>query len=93
MSSSSTNCQKLVRCNQRAIFCDCCLKWIHAKCAFLNNEEFNALGCSGEPWFCFYCLLGIYPFNNIMDDRQFVAATTDCTDCKTLNFKPFLYDE
>lgn len=28
-----------------------------------------------------------------MDDREFVAATTDCADYKTLNFRLFLYDE
>ena len=92
MCSACLVCQKTVRSNQRAIFCDCCLEWTHAKCAFLSNEEYIILGRSYDPWFCTHCLQSIFPFNHISSDHEFMIAITDCVNYMSLSFKPFLSD-
>jgi len=90
---SCTICSKPVKCNQRGIFCDICLRWTHAKCILLTDVELQQLGCSDEPWFCTSCLQSIFPFNHIPNDNEFSMAVTNSIDCQSLNFTPFLYDD
>ena len=49
-------CFKVVKCNQKGIWCDHCLCWIHHKCARLTNKEFENLGSNNKSWFCGSCL-------------------------------------
>lgn len=93
MSTHCSVCLKFVRSNQRAILCDNCSKWTHAKCAHLSNDEYVMLGSSAEPWFCTCCLQSIFPFNHIVNENEFVMAITDSVDYLSLTFNPFLYDE
>jgi len=88
-----TVCTKPVKSNQRGTFCDCCLRWIHAKCILLSNSEYSQLGRSNEPWFCSFCLQRIFPFNHISDDTEFLLAIGDRVDYHALNFNPFFDNE
>ena len=89
MSTHCSVCLKFVRSNQRAILCDNCSNWTHAKCAYLSNDEYVMLGSSAEPWFCTCCLQSIFPFNHIVNENEFVTAITDSVDYLSLSFNPF----
>ncbi len=49
-------CQKGCRQNQKAIQCDLCDEWSHAKCIGMNNTEYYELSHSSMPWQCIKCL-------------------------------------
>jgi len=59
----------------------------------LSNDEYVALGCSNDPWFCMHCLQSIFPFNHISNEKEFIMATTDFMDYMSLYFDPFIVDE
>ena len=42
------------------ILCNCCNKWFHKRCPFLEIDKFVKLGHCEEPWFC-----SIYMTNNL----------------------------
>ena len=49
-------CQKGCRQNQKAIQCDLCDEWIHAKCIGMNNTEYRELSNPSMSWQCIKCL-------------------------------------
>ena len=50
-------CTKSVRKNQRAILCDGCERWFHAKCMSIDIASYNRLSESDDEWFCDTCIL------------------------------------
>ena len=50
-------------------FCDLCGKWIHFKCSFLTNEQFDSLRNSDLPNFCTKCNSDILPFQYVNDEE------------------------
>ena len=89
-------CTKIVRSNQKGIFCNICLSWVHAKCARLSDDEFTCLSTTNDPWFCIVCLQNIIPFNNIANDVEFILNTTGSIALhheESLIFNPFSYDD
>ena len=81
----SSVCYKGVKNNQNAIFCDICLKWCHLKCTHLSKTDHNALSNTSEPWFCPLCLSGIFPFNSIQDDVEYLFALYNSTHSNMQN--------
>ncbi|XP_065671749.1 uncharacterized protein LOC136089625 [Hydra vulgaris] len=66
--------------NQKAIFCDNCLNWVHLKCNNLNDIDYQLLKNSSKncSWFCINCLASIFPFNNktITDNENLANSDT-----------------
>ena len=74
MSSLCSSCSKLVRNNQRGIFCDICNRWSHLSCTTLSVNDYIMLSNSSDSWFCKFCLETLFPFNTISDDVEFLNA-------------------
>ena len=51
--------------NEKSIYCDCCHKFLHLKCAGLALKQFYQLAGSDEPWFCCPCLNIMFPFTSL----------------------------
>ena len=45
-------CSKSVRSNQKAILCDKCNNWFHAKCMDINTAQYNKLSVCDDEWYC-----------------------------------------
>jgi len=87
------DCSKPGKSNQKGVFCDSCRRWVHAKCAKLSENDFHALGISNDSWFCALCLQTIFPFNRIVDDKEFIVGVTS-SDQSVFNSQPHLcYDK
>ena len=64
------------------------------KCITLTPEDQQSLFQNQLEWLCKSCLLYIFPFNNIIDDIDFVAAANYIDNAASLNdsdliFHPF----
>ena len=65
---------------------------------YLTPEDQQSLFQNWLEWLCKSCLLYIFPFNNFIDDKDFVAAVNCIDKAATLNdsdliFHPFeIYD-
>ena len=59
-------CEKIVKTSDKAICCDLCSNWIHIKCKYLNDLDYEYLGKLGndETWYCKTCIHEILPFCN-----------------------------
>ena len=68
-----SSCEKNVNNNHRAIQCDICDKWIHLKCNFLNNKDYDNLKKSDDPFFCIKCYETILPFCKLTD-KEFIIS-------------------
>jgi hypothetical protein len=93
-------CRKIVKSNQKGIFCNICLSWVHPKCAQLSDKEYVNLGNNDDPWFCSFCLQNTFPFNHIASDAEFILSTTNSTfgnvdfdSAGSLVFSPFSTDD
>ena len=49
------SCNKPCKSNQKAIFCDGCSIWFHAKCQNLSDDQYFQLGSSTDEWLCSAC--------------------------------------
>ena len=56
-------CHNLVNSNHKAIQCDICNFWIHAKCNTISITEYQNLQVSADTWFCKKCIIDIFPFS------------------------------
>ena len=48
-------CQKPCKSNQRAIACDDCDQWFHAKCMGISDKSYQQLGNKSSSWYCTNC--------------------------------------
>ena len=63
-------CNKVVRSNHRAIQCDICDKWIHAKCNHINKTRYETfIETSDLKWNCFKCDQDTIPFANSCNEE------------------------
>lgn len=93
-------CHHTVKSNQKAIFCNVCLCWVHQRCAKLSNVEYGQLSTNTDPWFCSPCLENIFPFNKLTQESDFILFTSNssgrCIDyqhSESLVFRPFVSDQ
>ena len=70
INSKCGKCQKVVRNNQNAIFCEICDKWFHLKCSGKTFHEFNELRGNDESWFCRKCISQNFVFSEL-DNQKF----------------------
>ena len=80
-------CMKPGRRNQRAIMCDDCDFWHHAKCVDMTAAEYVRLSDSPEYWHCRLCTLPPFSdsfFNSTTDDstpdNEIISDTSDGDD-------------
>ena len=64
-----SRCEKPCKSNQRAIQCDGCDLWCHAKCAYVSSDDYNRISSSNNARYCNAC------FFNLLSD-SFVSEST-----------------
>ena len=74
--------------------CCACNVVTHMKCITFTPEDQQSLFQNQLEWLCKSCLLYIFPFDNIIDDKDFVAAVNCIDKAATVNdsdliFHPF----
>jgi hypothetical protein len=74
-------CSKIVRKNQKAMYCVGCKTWVHLKCTIFNNDDYK----HATDWFCTFCLSDIFPFNSIVDDLDFLCCLFMFTNSNKIN--------
>ena len=73
-----TICSKGCRSNQKAIQCDGCDKWHHAKCLNMGADEYFLLATNeSSTWMCFTCQ---FPGINCLDDSNCSTTTQQQSD-------------
>ena len=50
------DCGRAVASNHRGICCDTCNQWFHIRCANITPQDYSALSCSIEDWYCKNCI-------------------------------------
>ena len=48
-------CERPCKINQRALQCDGCNSWCHAKCTRVSQDEYNRLSSTDDTWYCNAC--------------------------------------
>lgn len=62
-------CFKPVAINHKAIFCDCCNKWVHITCNNTTKEDYQTLTNDLANSWCFrFCISGNLPYMNTADE-------------------------
>ncbi|XP_065642723.1 uncharacterized protein LOC136074345 [Hydra vulgaris] len=74
-------CNKLVAESHRAILCDFCSCWVHAKCSQVNKSSYNLLVEDSSDWFCSDCIIKNMPFS-ILSDFE-LSLTFSCQTLPT----------
>ncbi|XP_065654555.1 uncharacterized protein LOC136081185 [Hydra vulgaris] len=77
-------CYKTVTCNQKAIQCDSCNKWIHIRCNNVDKKFYNSLMTETGYWYCFNCLNNTLPYSSLTD-KDF-KVTINGANTSTHNF-------
>ena len=65
-------CKKPVRCNQKALTCTTCKKWVHISCGRVHKSKYDDSEENFENWQCPLCLFHELPFYNSFDDESIV---------------------
>ena len=83
-------CSRAVRSNQKGIFCEVCLQWLHTKCINLSNANYDRLSSSDEGWCCSRCLKEALPFHNCSSDclDTSCSVTTLCSQSVSPSVSP-----
>jgi len=64
-------CNKNVTEKQKAVFCDICSFWVHIKCNYISNNEYEALKSDSSNWYCIKCLKDELPFSTTTNSELF----------------------
>ena len=81
-------CDRLIRDDSEAIFCNFCNSWVHPKCNLLNSQDFKTL-CDSNPnesWSCLKCNCEILPFAScfsITNDDSELTSTKNSPALQT----------
>ena len=66
--------------NQRAVQCDECNRWFHAKCINMNHREYLDVSDVATHWSCTDCLFpGLFSATNVFYDLK-TTASNDSID-------------
>ncbi|XP_065680582.1 uncharacterized protein LOC136094529 [Hydra vulgaris] len=69
-------CNKKIKDNHKAIQCDSCSLWIHAKCIPVDKHAYNMLSNDSSEWFCPNCISNNMPFG-VLSDLE-LKSTLSC---------------
>jgi len=72
--------QKLVKRNDKAIQCDDCDQWIHARCTGIDKDTYIKLQKSYDKWYCSNC---IAPCGLCSGSIYNYDRAIECDKCKT----------
>ena len=87
-------CSQRILNHARRLECCACYVLSHMKCITLAPDKQQSLYQYQNEWLCKSCLSTIFPFNNIVIDKEFIAAVYSIDKTATLNdsdiiFHPF----
>ena len=70
-------CNKKIRSNSNAIFCEFCKCWNHPSCNLLNHADFSKVAnfTSKADWSCIKCNSEIFPFSENLLSKDYSAKT------------------
>ena len=78
-------CSNNVKNNQKAFFCNNCLQWVHLKCTRLTSNDYNQLADDNSTWFCEICLSMMFPYNNIVDEFDYLCSINNYVSSNEIN--------
>ena len=59
------SCKKPVKCNQKALLCTVCNKWIHISCTGITEGQYVNKKERFENWSCNMCIFEALPFSDV----------------------------
>ena len=70
-------CKKSVAKNQKAVLCELCNRWSHAKCNNISKEEYDRLidEVDDIPWACLHCINDAMPFGWESNESLYLTMT------------------
>ena len=74
-------CSKGCHRNQRAIQCDECNGWFHARCVYMKKAEYNKLSNTSLSWQCLKCLYPGELFDSSISDRTVNSPGINHQNC------------
>ena len=76
-------CEKNVSDKDKAVQCDLCELWVHIKCNNLNYLDYRYLQNSNKSWYCIECCSTIFPFNSLLNNKNFLSCCTNTVNNNT----------
>ena len=80
-------CHKKITDNQRAIQCDLCDSWVHAKCGRIDAHSYNLLLNDSSDLYCHNCLSKSLAFSSVSDLE--LESTLLCKNISTSSLNSF----
>ena len=79
-------CSHTILQHARNGFCSLCFKHYHLKCISLDPKIIEDIEQNQSTWYCSHCLMDSFPFNNLEDDIDFMAAINESPSCGSLRY-------
>ena len=57
--------------------------WVHIKRNYLNYLDYRYLQNSNESWYCIECCSTIFPFNSLLNNKNFLSCCTNTDNNNT----------
>ena len=70
-------CSRKFSTHSRKVTCQSCKLASHLNCITLSQDHKNYIDDDRDTWYCFSCNSCIFPFNDIDEDFQFMAAVKE----------------
>ena len=67
-------CKRHVPANARILKCDCCSQYVHKNCSNLTKNNIDEIVTMSRHWSCLNCNDMNFPFNNIIEEREFLLS-------------------
>ena len=64
-------CCRKVPSNAKILRCDCCCRFVHKNCTNLLKKDIDEIINFNRSWSCLHCNDSNFPFNGILDEREF----------------------
>ena len=84
-------CFKAVATNHRAVLCDVCGYWVHLKCNYLTNTQYNELiEDNSTSWVCLKCINSALPFsasNDTLFESTMQGLNVNDNDLEFIDFR------
>lgn len=83
-----TSCCKPVKSNQKGILCDRCDMWTHARCCYVDDDEYQRISALEDSckWFCPTCTLSELPYADCsISSAGSLSTNLEILDTSTLD--------
>ena len=91
MANNCPVCYKHIQNHAYKMKCLVCLSTYHLKCISITPNDHIYLREHSHDWYCRNCTRGIFPFNDIDDDKKFVAAVNHIDNISSLNSSDLIF--